>query len=117
MKKNTIMLICWAVILLIIVGILTYLGINIKKTTKYYEDLERKIVNACEKYVLDNNIILEDDEVIKIKSRDLIENGYMKEIRYKEDACVGYVEITNDGVYNYKGYIKCNNYKTRNYKN
>ena len=107
MKKS--FFIVWGVIVVSIVGILTYLGLVIKNNLKNYQQLESELALLSEKYVEENDFKLNDGDISIILSEDLT-----SDLKYKDDVCVGYVEVSVDNGYKYKAYIKCDNYETDN---
>lgn len=115
MKKFKLMYIIWAVMLFIIIGLLTYLGIVNQKRLEPYKNLEKDLVSYTQKYVELKFLYPEKGESIKITTEQLKDNGLLKDFSYKKENCAGYVEMTFDGVYNYKAYIKCDNYETKGY--
>lgn len=116
MKRHTVMMICWAMILVTIVGIMTAFGFKVKSRISHYEELEEKLVRAATKYVDEEKKVIDEGEMIEIKSRELMDNNYLDNLIYNKDICTGYVEVNNNNGYKYKAYIKCNKYKTSDYK-
>lgn len=115
MKKIKIAYIIWAILVIIIFGLLTMLGFMYKKKVEPYKELEFNLKEIAEKYVELEFLYPENGEEVIIKSEDLIKKDLMKELTYKKDTCSGYVELTYNGVYNYKSFIKCDNYITKGY--
>lgn len=81
---------------------------------KHYANLETKLASAAKRYVLENNVSIDNEITIKY---DVLRNmGYINDLvdEYNNN-CTGYVLVTKiDFVNNYKAYISCNNYKTEN---
>lgn len=86
-----------------------------------YQDLEKELKEAAERYQNDNYTgNIEDKDVWTLSYSMLKENGYIDEIRDIKDKsteCTGYVEFIQDGgLITYTPYLKCgSNYKTSNY--
>ncbi len=116
MKKTKGLFIAWAIIVIIIVILLTVLGFLLKSKNGEYEKLETKITDSAKRYVDNKFLYPEDDEKLKVTSKELIEATFLDELKIKNDVCTGYVVVSKDGVYKYKAYIKCKNYTTKGYE-
>lgn len=116
MKKTYILFVIWGVLVVIVVGLLTYLGFNLKSKFKDYEKLEEKLLDSAKKYVDTNFLYPEGKQTLKVTSTELIEKDFLDELRFKNDVCTGYVKVYNDNVYKYDVFIKCNNYTTKGYQ-
>ena len=47
---------------------------------------------------------------------ELKDSGLIKDLKVNNDKCDGYVIVKkNQLVYEYKGFVKCKEYKTKNY--
>ncbi|MBE6154328.1 MAG: hypothetical protein E7163_01965 [Firmicutes bacterium] len=115
MKKNNALLICWGFIVVVLVGLLAFLGFVLKSKNSDYVKLENKLLDSTKKYVDAKFLYPEDGKKTKITSEELIESDYLDALVFEDDKCTGYVEVTKSGVYKYDVYIKCNNYKTKGY--
>lgn len=115
MKKTKILFIIWAIIVIIIVGLLTTMGFILKNRTIKYEKLESKLVESAEKYAYDK-ALLDEGEEMKITSEELILLKYLDSLEIDKDSCKGYVIIKNDGGYKYEPFISCHVYTTMNYE-
>ena len=115
MKKMKIAYIIWGILVVIIIGLLTFLGFMYQKKLEPYKELEFNLKEAAEKYVELEFLYPEDGEKLIIKSEDMIQKEIMDELSYKNESCNGYVELSYNGVYNYKSFIKCDNYETKGY--
>lgn len=115
MKKIKIAYIIWGIIVVIIIGLLTYLGFLYQKKLEPYKELEFNLKETAEKYVEIEFLYPEEGDTLIIKAEDMITKGLMKELTYKKETCTGYVELTLNGVYNYESFIKCDNYETKGY--
>ena len=51
----------------------------------------------------------------KVSLEDLKNSNMLEELKVDDDNCDGYVIVENTGVIEYKAYIKCNNYTTKDY--
>ncbi len=115
MKKTNILFIIWGILVIIVIGLLTALGFMIKNQNKDYEKLEDKLLDSTKKYVDTNFLYPEGNDTLKVTSSELIEKNFLDELKVNNDKCTGYVKVYNDGVYQYKVYIKCSNYTTKGY--
>jgi len=80
-----------------------------------YKNLENKLEIAAKEYIEDFDISVSG--LYKISLSTLKYHGYINELKDSDgNNCNGYVIIDNeDEVYNYKGYILCNDYQSNNY--
>lgn len=109
--------IIWGIMVVIIVALLTLLGFMYKDKTKVYKDLEKKLVEAEKKYVDAKFLYPQSGETLKTSHEELINERYLDNLKLEDKECSGYVEVYLDGtVYNYKGYVKCDNYETKGYE-
>lgn len=115
MKKFKTMYVIWGLLVLIIVGLLTYLGFVYQNKLKPYKDLERELVNTVSKYIEKEFLYPNNGETLKVSLTDLKSKGLISELIYGDDTCDGYVIVTFNNVYNYDAFIKCNNYETKGY--
>lgn len=116
MKKMKLLYIIWGVLVIALVAVLTYIGFQYKNKIKPYKDMENKLIETAKKYVELNFMYPENGEIIVIKGEDLIKDKLIDDIIVSEKACEGYVTVSYNGVYNYKGYIKCETYTTKGYQ-
>lgn len=115
LKKIKVMYILWAVMVVVIIGLLTWLGFVYQKKLEPYKNLEFNLTETAEKYVELNFIYPEAGDTLIIKAEDLRKNNLIDELIVNKDKCDGYVKLTFNGVYNYKSFIKCDNYTTKGY--
>lgn len=109
--------IVWGLLLVLIVIGLTAVGFLYKSKSSDYKKLESELVNLAEKYVEAKFLYPEGNESLKITLDELKEEGYLQELKKDEDTCDGYVILSHkDFAYDYKGYIKCSKYTTKDYK-
>lgn len=107
----------WGIVLVLIVVLLTTFGFIYKNKTSIYKNLEEKLVEAEKKYVDAKFLYPKDDEFLKTDTEILVKEEYIKNLKIKDEECTGYVEVfKNDTVYDYKAYIKCDNYETKGYE-
>lgn len=118
MKKNNFLFVIWGVIVIILIGLLTTMGFMLKSKNEKYEKVEKRLKEATSSYVDHNFLYPENDEKLKIFSKDLLDNGFLKyeELKVDKDVCTGYVVLKKDMVYEYEAYIKCNNYTSKGYQ-
>lgn len=117
MKKTKILFAIWAIIVVIIIALLTVLGFMLDSRYKKYQTLEEKLETSARKYAQDNVLLCEDAGEYIVLSSELMKAGYLDNLEIDDNACTGYVVIKNDGVYQYKAYISCRQYTTKNYEN
>lgn len=127
MKKRILILIIFIMTIIIILSIYTIFNFNIAKAKERYSEIKETFEEAViwnldatgdSKRHCEENITKE----ITITADLLISNGYLK----KEDMldidgksyCDGYAKTfaAEDCGIDYKLYIKCNDYKTKGYK-
>ncbi len=117
MKKISRLTIIWAILLLIIVGLLTCFGFMYKSKTKVYKELENNLVEAAKKYVDAQFLYPMNGETLKVDSNSLIEGKYLENLKSANNSCTGYVNVKLDGsIYKYKGYVDCDVYTTKGYE-
>lgn len=111
MKK---IMIVWTIVLIIIVGGLTFLGFKMKEKN-IYDVLESSLVEQGKKYLgLYPGLYPSSGKTLRITNEELIEDGYDPKL---EKDCVGYLEVTASQVgYDYKGFINCPDYKTEGFE-
>ena len=116
MHKTKALFISWFIIVFILIALLTIIGFNYKKLIQEYKKLETKLVKSSEKYTEDNNDYPSENLELILTSDELKEAGYLDELKVNKDVCTGYVIITKTDIYNYKPYLKCQNYTTKGYQ-
>ena len=115
MKKNNQLFIVWGVLVVLIVDGLTVLGLMMKSKFNEYDVIEKKLLDSGIKYIDIKFLYPEGNDVVKVTSDELIQNGYLDELKYNDNICTGYVTVRLEKVYQYKAYIKCGNYTTKGY--
>ena len=116
MKQMKMISILWGAILLGIVILLTIFGILFNKKNKIYTDMEEDLVNKAQKYVETSFLYPQDNKTVEITLKELQDAKLIDEFEVENALCDGYVTLKKDnGVYKYKGYINCPEYKTKNY--
>ena len=112
MKK---LLIIWIIISFILIGGLTFIGINLNSKNREYYDLESKIKEAAQNYYAQYPYELPAKES-EITSERLLNTNFLSNLNYKNETCEGYVVIKKTYLsHKYIPYIKCLNYNTKNY--
>ena len=92
------------VVLIVIIGIIALIIINSKQT---YEKIEENLIVAAQKYVVDNNIHVNNTTFIEITKLGEIEGT---ELCSKASG----VSVTNEkGKLKYKAFLSCNNYQSK----
>lgn len=116
MKQMKKLSIVWGLILVSIVVLLTIFGILFNKKNKVYTDMEKSLVNATQKYVEKSFAYPKDNDELRVDYDQLKESGLIDKLEVNDNKCKGYVIVKkNELVYEYKGYVNCKDYKTKNY--
>ena len=115
LKKMKKISVIWGMVMILIFGLLTFVALNWKKSDREYKKLEELLVSKVTSYYESKYSYPTGMEVVTISLSELKENNILDELKYNDDVCDGYVKVSFDGVINYKGYIKCNNYVTKGY--
>ena len=117
MKKITII---WIILILILVFVLTFIGLNVLNRTKPYTSLENTIVEAMKVYYgQDTNLkkLPNKNKISKISIEELNNFGLNLSLDVKGDICEGYgIVKSNSLAFTYKSFIKCKNYTTTDYE-
>ncbi len=117
MKQMRKISIIWGTILVIIVILLTVLGFLYKDKRIPYKELEQSLVEDAKKYVDVHFLYPQDDSEVKVSYEEMKDEEYVSELKYGEDVCDGYVVVKSNGtVFEYKGYITCEQYTTKGYQ-
>ena len=104
--------------------------IELQKTIGNYQDVvnstkleitalqtkEKELVEITKMYVEGSTWYPTQGERIKIRIEELLENNLVEEVKVKDDFCDGHIEIINNGIIEYKTYLKCQNYETHGYE-
>ena len=113
MKKN---MVIWLILIVILVGGLTIIGLKIKNENKEYKTFEKKMTDVAKAYYGEKPGLLKNNETISIQDLSDYDNTLTNKVN--EEECNGYVKTTsNMGIFEYKAYIKCNEYTTKGYVN
>ena len=111
MKKN---MVIWLILIVILVGGLTVIGLKIKNDNKEYKTLEKKMTDVAKAYYGEKPNLLKNNETISLQ--DLSDYDKTLTNKINDEECTGYVKTTsNMGIFDYKAYIKCNEYTTKGY--
>ena len=106
----------WGFFLILVVVLLTMFGFKYKSKTIDYRKLEEELTNVSEKYVESKFLYPDEKQSLKITLEELKNEGFIENLKIDDDICDGYVILSHDGfVYNYKSYIKCSKYTTKDY--
>lgn len=116
MNKLKFSWILWGIIMIAIVVLLFFIGIKFGEKTKPYKQKEKELVDIAKVYVESNTWYPSQGKKIKITIDELIQNGFIKDVVVDNDKCDGYIDVFNNSVIEYKAFIKCSNYETREYK-
>lgn len=116
MNKLKFVGILWGITLISLLIILTCIGKTYLRKIEPYERMEHTLANSAKTYV-DNELDLVKGQTI-IKLEELQEANYIKNLKVNNDKCTGYVVVDyQKNAKEYTGYITCQNYKTKGYKN
>ena len=113
LKRMRLISVIWGLVMLILVVGLTIIGMMYKSNVQKYKDAEQALVSAAKKHLEEKSV--EIDNSIKYSKEELADelDATQKEIL---NECDAYVKVEKKkNTYDYKGYIKCDKYKTRNY--
>ena len=114
LRRMRLISIIWSLVMLILVVGLTIIGLIYKNNTKKYKEAEVSIVSSAKKYVEDKSI--EIDTPVKFTKEEL-DSELEEKTKELLSKCEAYVKVEKKkSTYDYKGYIKCDKYKTRNYE-
>ena len=114
MKKLSII---WGMIIIGLFILLTLFGFLYKNKSNVYKDLEKKLVEAEKKYADKHFAYPDKGDILKTDAETLIEEAFLDNLELEGEECTGYATVIhNSTVYEYKGYVKCNNYTTKGYE-
>lgn len=106
----------WGIFLVLLVVLLTIFGFVYKYKSADYKKVEEQLVETAKKYVEVKFLYPDEKSSVKITLDEMKQDGYAEDLKKDDDLCDGYVILSHDGfVYQYKGYIKCSNYTTKDY--
>ncbi len=115
MKQLKIISIVWGLLILAIFLVLTFFALKWKNETMPYFKLEDSLVSATKKYYESKYSYPNKDESKYVTYKELKENNVLESLNNGDDTCDGYVRVTLKGAVEYKAYIKCNKYKSKDY--
>ncbi len=115
MKQLRIISIVWGLSIFVIFTVLTIFAFRWKDKTYPYIQLEDSLVNATKKYYEQKYSYPMKGESTYIDYTELKDNNMIESLNKDDDECTGYVKVTMNNVVEYKAYIKCNNYTTKDY--
>lgn len=99
-----------------IVGLLTCFGVVLSKKNKPYKEKEEELAELSKMYLESSTWYPKQGKSIKIEIDELKDNKLVSEVIVEEDKCDGYIKVTNNGIIEYKTYLKCQNYETQGYE-
>ena len=105
----------WGLMLVIVFGVLTFFALKWKNENEPYFKLEESLVSATKYYYESAYSYPNKGEQVRIKYKELKDNNMIESLSINDSECDGYVIVKNNGVIEYNGYIKCENYTTKNY--
>lgn len=113
MKKTMILS---GILAVLLIATLTIIGFNIKNQNKEYKELEDTIEKVAIAYYGEYPTLIKNNGTIE--TNDLVQYDENINMIINGDECTGYVKTkSNMGIYEYKAYIKCQNYTTPGYNN
>ena len=80
-----------------------------------YFDLEKTLISKTKSYYESEHSYPAKGQSVKVTFDELKNANLIEELKVNDDTCEGYVKVENNGVIEYKAYIKCNNYTTKDY--
>lgn len=108
--------IIWGIVMFAIVTLLFCFGLIFTNKNKVYKEQESKLVETTKMYVESSTWYPKAGESLKVDINELIENGLIENVVVNDDSCKGYIKVINNGIIEYKAYLKCKNYKTHGYE-
>ncbi len=116
-KKVKILFGIWAVIVIAIIGALTFIGFKLSDRNEEYKDIEEEFREAAQDYVLNRGDYPAEGQELTLTKDELMKYGFLDydDVENDKDVCEGYVVVKTDNIVKYKAYIKCNKYTTENY--
>ena len=113
MDKRRVLFVFTAIIVLSLFGLLGIYAVRFNKYIDYIE-LERSIVSEIKRDNSYKDILKDNKDNSLIISLTQLENI---DLEIKNDTCIGYGVIKQYWfIYTYKGYIKCQKYQTKGFK-
>ena len=116
MNKLRVSWIIWGMVMVAIVVLLFVFGITLSRKNKPYKDKEAELVEITKMYVESSTWYPTQGKHINVTIDELIENGLIKDVKVDDDSCDGYIKVINNGIIEYKAYIKCQKYETHGYE-
>ncbi len=116
MNKLKVSWIIWGMIMISIVVLLFVFGLTLSKKNKPYKEKEKELIEITKMYVESSIWYPSQGNNIKINLNELIENKLVETVKVDDDNCIGYIKVTNNGIIEYKTYLKCKNYTTHGYE-
>ena len=117
MKKITIL---WIILIILLLSVLLFIGINVSKRTKPYTSLENTIVENMKVYYgHEENLkkLPEKNKISKINIEELNNFGIKTTLEVNGENCEGYGIVKGKSIgFTYKSFIKCENYTTSDYE-
>ena len=115
MKELKRLSIIWGLLLFAIFSVLTFFALKWKSKTAGYFDLEEKLKSSTQSNYESKHTYPEKGQEVIVTFKELKEDNILEELKYNDDECDGYVLVTKNDVVEFKPFIKCNNYTTKDY--
>jgi len=123
MKIRLVMLV-WLIVILVLV-IFIIIGSHNKRNIEDYNNIEKEINVAMEKYLEKNELYATESKPLILTTDILIEEGFLDKNIFDGKTCLGYSKAyyrdvyddeTKDGENVINSYINCKGYTTKGYK-
>ncbi len=115
MKQLKTISIIWGISIFVLFAVLTFFAMRWKNNIQPYLKLEENLVTSTKKYYEQKYSYPAKGSSTYISYKELKENNMIDELKKGDDNCDGFVKVTMNNVVEYKAYIKCNNYTTKEY--
>lgn len=115
MNKLKVFSVVWGIVAVLLFTGLTTMGFIYKNKTKKYKKLETNLVEVAKKYTATDFNFPVNGENIVISYSELHDKNLIDKLEVESQKCDGYVVVSFNNVTEYKGYVKCNKYKTHDF--
>ena len=115
MKELKRISIIWGLLLFVIFAALTFFALQWKSKNGPYFELEKTLISKTKSYYESEHSYPAKGQSVTITFQELKNSNLLEELKVNDDVCDGFVIVENNGVIDYKAYIKCNNYTTKDY--
>lgn len=116
MNKLRVSWIIWGMIMIAIVILLFFIGLTLSRKNEPYKAKENDLVEVTKVYVESSTWYPDKGQSLKVTIKELIEKEIISEVVVEDDKCDGYINVINNGIIEYKAFLKCKNYQTHGYE-